>query len=134
MGFTYIFQDLEEQLEQPAFWNQLSRLTQLQALIIGWGSQSSSQFNSVAFSLDNGLKLLAPLKRLVHFESGSSLNWHEKEVEWAIQTWPSLCSIQGKVQQDEEICDELWKRLHSAGISLRGYGGHVWDFIDSEFE
>ncbi|KAF9579231.1 hypothetical protein BGW38_004593 [Lunasporangiospora selenospora] len=122
----------EEQAMLPTLWMQLSRLTRLCYLTIGSMAQSSPTSNITSFGLDEGLKLLEPLKQLAHFETlGPSLEWHEKEVEWVIQSWPCLCSIHGEIQQDEEERKDLWKRLNYAGIYLRNHPDDISDYINS---
>ncbi|KAF9579105.1 hypothetical protein BGW38_004784, partial [Lunasporangiospora selenospora] len=103
--------------EQSLIWSQLARLTRLCSLTIGVKTRPPPLSDPTPFGLDEGLEILAPLKRLAHLEiRGSSLEWHEKEVKWVIQSWPNLSSIHGEIQLDKEKQDVLWRRLNSSGI------------------
>ncbi|KAF9426621.1 hypothetical protein BGZ76_002675 [Entomortierella beljakovae] len=76
----------------------------------------------LSHSLGNGLGYLSSLKRLREFMfSSSNQKFTMKEVEWTLNSWKSLALISWQENSDDELDDELAKKLSEHGIAVRYY-------------
>ncbi|KAF9355194.1 hypothetical protein BGX26_006874 [Mortierella sp. AD094] len=108
----------EKNRQQQLILERISELTNLERLDVSNQEIPSSDLkHTLDLRLEQGLGVLETLKNLREFVFDYTKQWMETvEVEWMLENWPHLESVEGSLNVDDDIDKQLKSLFHDKDI------------------
>ncbi|KAG0230656.1 hypothetical protein B0O80DRAFT_463018 [Mortierella sp. GBAus27b] len=125
---------------KPQDWNrgvlrQLGRLRRLDTLRVGQNSSQDPIQDGLDFRMEAGLDELTGLKWIRDIDFGNShQQLEEQDVQWMIKEWPSLESVEGKLNNDRKKSAKFRKMLEKGLEDYQFYDYGDEDEYDEDSE